>query len=256
MNLTSEIQPARVPGCWQLVCRQPPFPSFSTCPPNQELLSGQTDPCHIIRSLQWGFAQIHAGNGKWKWVSFSFNLLKNKREMKLWKYSVSLGYDCTLWVTAEGKEKPKCTDESTAISFQILGIKLVTQCSSWKALGEGTDQAACIWAFFLSQITHVSLPTPQGLVMHCSSLSSCWNLQTEGILQPTGDWGQAPFLPLFPARLQRSSVEGHQAGTAAGCLQPRPSALPSFLLAFHIISLFKTPGNSQHYTWMIYLLIC
>jgi len=166
MNLTSEIQPARVPGCWQLVCRQPPFPSFSTCPPNQELLSGQTDPCHIIRSLQWGFAQIHAGNGKWKWVSFSFNLLKNKREMKLWKYSVSLGYDCTLWVTAEGKEKPKCTDESTAISFQILGIKLVTQCSSWKALGEGTDQAACIWAFFLSQITHVSLPTPRGLVMH------------------------------------------------------------------------------------------
>lgn len=67
------------------------------------------------------------------------------------------------------------------------------------------------------------------------------------------------ILSTLPRQLQcwaRSSVEGHQAGSAAGCLQPCPSALASFLLAFHIISLFKTLGNSQHYNSMIYLLIC
>lgn len=179
MNLTSEIQPVGVPGCWK---QASPFPSFSTCPLNQELPSGQTAPCHIIRicigDLHRSMLKMVSGDES----HFHLTYLKTKGKWNSEYIQCHLDMTVRSGLQQRGKKKSKCTDESFAIHFQILGIKLVTRCSIWKALGEGTDQAVCIWAFFLSQIIHVSLPTPWGLVMHCSSLSSCWNPQTEGIL--------------------------------------------------------------------------
>lgn len=58
----------------------------------------------------------------------------------------------------QGSEKRLLVKQLQLTGFPVLEIK--AEWSSWKALGEGTDNILCIWASLRSQRINIFLPAP------------------------------------------------------------------------------------------------
>lgn len=104
---------------------------------------------------------------------------------------------------------------------------------------------------------YFSLPL-EDFFFHCFSLSSHWvetaGKQTAGILWLTGTQRQTLLPSPFPTQLQcRAYKQSHGRKDIMDFCTPdislllRSCILASFLLIFHITSLFKMFCNSQHY---------
>lgn len=155
-------------------------------------------------------------------------------------------------------------DQLQLTGFPVLEIK--TECPIWKAPGEGTENILCIWATFFSQTINVFLPAPWRpffpLLFPIFPLGgNCWKTDwRHPLMNRHPDTNTVAIT--FPKRAAMQSIHAvswkdiMDFCTPAISLLLRSCTLASFLLIFHITSLFKMFCNSQNYHWIIYLLIC
>lgn len=149
--------------------------------------------------------------------------------------------------------------------FAVLEIEM--ECPQLESPGRRDWlKVLCTWVTFLSQTINILLPAPWRpcfLLLFLIFLLgvSCWKTDWRHPLV-NRQLATNTVTITFPNTAAMQSIQGvSQKDITDFCIPAtslwvRSHTLASFLLIFHITSLFKMFCNSQHYHWIIYLLIC